>query len=164
MLTIEVKAFSYETTKNYLSDRADYLKFSDEGFNQFWECTKGIPFYINIFANLLPKNTLLTEKTIKENFNKHLPLLAMHFTGLWFRLNLQEQKILTTLIDNPKNRTEIAKNLNVTSGAIGRSLNRLLDENLIELENKIYTMPNFIFKAWLKNEYKLKGVYPYKSI
>lgn len=164
MLTIEIKPFSHETTKKYLNDKASYLKFTDDGFDQFYNCTKGIPFYINTFGNLLPKNVILDSDSVKENFIKVLHVLAMHFSNSWFRLNLQEQKILTTLLDEPLNRSGIAKKLNVTSGAIGRSLNRLLDNGLIEMENNTYYMPNFVFKAWLKNEYKTKGVYPYKSI
>lgn len=164
MLTIEIKPFSYETTKNYLNEKADYLKFTDDGFDQFYTCTKGIPFYINTFGNLLPRNVVLDASSVKENFIKFLHVLAMHFSNSWFRLNLQEQKILTTLLDESLNRSGIAKKLNVTSGAIGRSLNRLLDNGFIEMENNKYYMPNFVFKAWLKNEYKTKGVYPYKSI
>lgn len=164
MLTIEIKPFSYETTKNYLNEKADYLKFTDDGFDQFYTCTKGIPFYINTFGNLLPRNVVLDADSVKENFIKFLHVLAMHFSNSWFRLNLQEQKILTTLLDESLNRSGIAKKLNVTSGAIGRSLNRLLDNGFIEMENNKYYMPNFVFKAWLKNEYQTKGVYPYKSI
>lgn len=164
MLTIEIKHFSYETTKNYLNEKADYLKFTDDGFDQFYTCTKGIPFYINTFGNLLPRNVVLDASSVKENFIKFLHVLAMHFSNSWFRLNLQEQKILTTLLDESLNRSGIAKKLNVTSGAIGRSLNRLLDNGFIEMENNKYYMPNFVFKAWLKNEYQTKGVYPYKSI
>lgn len=164
ILTIEVKPFSHETTKNYLNEKASYLKFTDDGFNQFYECTKGIPFYINVFGNLLPRNISLDALSVKENFIKVLPVLAMHFSNSWFRLTLQEQRILTALLDDSLNRSGIAKKLNVTSGAIGRSLNRLLDIGLIEMESNVYYMPNFVFKAWLKNEYKMKGVYPYKSI
>lgn len=164
MLTIEIKAFSYETTKNYLNEKADYLKFTDDGFDQFYTCTKGIPFYINTFGNLLPRNVILDADSVKGNFIKFLHVLAMHFSNSWFRLNLQEQKILTTLLDESLNRSGIAKKLNVTSGAIGRSLNRLFDNGFIEMENNKYYMPNFVFKAWLKNEYQTKGVYPYKSI
>lgn len=164
MLTIEIKPFSFETTKEYLQERADYLKFSEDGFEQFYRCTKGIPFYINVFGNLLPKNTLLDSQSIKENFNKFLPVLAMHFTGLWFKLNLQEQKILTTLLDDSLKRSDIAKKLEVTSGGIGRSLNSLQNKGLIEMENNMYYMPNSVFRAWLKNEYRIKGVFPYKSL
>ena len=164
MLTVEIKPFSFDTTKNYLSEKADYLKFSDDGFEQFYTCTKGIPYYINVFGNLLPKNTPLNSDLVKENFNKFLPILAMHFTGLWFRLNFQEQKILTTLLDKPLKRSQIAQKLNVTSGTIGRSLNSLQNNGFIEMENKDYYIPNSVFKAWLKNEFKIKGVYPFKSI
>ena len=164
MLTIEIKPFSYETTKKYLNDKANYLKFTDDGFNQFYHCTKGIPFYINIFGNLLPRNVVLDSTSVKENFIKYLDVLAMHFSNVWFKSNLQEQKILTALINEPLNRSGIAKKLNVTSGAIGRSLKRLQENGLIEMENNKYYMPNYVFKAWLKNEYKTKGVYPYKSI
>ena len=107
ILTIELKPFSYETTRNYLNDKASYLKFTDDGFDQFYHCTKGIPFYINIFGNLLPKDVVLDSISVKKNFIKYLDVLAMHFSNLWFRLNLQEQKILTALLNEPLNRTEI---------------------------------------------------------
>lgn len=164
ILTIEIKAFSHETTRNYLNEKAEYLKFTDDGFDQFYECTKGVPFYINVFGNLLPKNITLDSDSVKENFIKFLPILASHFSNSWFRLNLQQQKILTTLLDGPLNKSGIAKKLNVTSGAIGRSLNTLLDKGLVEMENMQYYVPNSVFIAWLKNEYKMKGVYPFRSI
>ena len=164
MLTIEIKPFSYETTRNYLNEKAEYLKFTDDGFDQFYDCTKGVPFYINVFGNLLPQNTSLDSESVKENFIKFLPVLATHFTNSWFRLNLQQQKILTTLLDGSLNKSGIAKQLNVTSGAISRSLNTLHDNGLVEMENMQYYVPNSVFKAWLKNEYMMKGVYPFKSI
>ena len=164
ILTIEIKPFSHETTRNYLNEKAEYLKFTNEGFDQFYECTKGVPFYINVFGNLLPKSIPLDSELVKENFIKFLPILASHFSNSWFRLNLQQQKILTALLDGPLNKSRIAKKLNVTSGAIGRSLNILLDKGLVEMENMQYYVPNSVFRAWLKNEYKLKGVYPFRSI
>ena len=147
ILTIEIKAFSHETTRNYLNEKAEYLKFTDDGFDQFYECTKGVPFYINVFGNLLPKNITLDSDSVKENFIKFLPILASHFSNSWFRLNLQQQKILTTLLDGPLNKSGIAKKLNVTSGAIGRSLNTLLDKGLVEMENMQYYVPNSVFIA-----------------
>lgn len=113
MLTIEIKPFSYETTKNYLNDKAKYLKFTEDGFDQFYQCTKGIPFYINIFGNLLPRDTVLNSDSVKENFVKYLDVLAMHFSNSWFRLNLQKQKILTALLNGPLNRSGIANKLNI---------------------------------------------------
>lgn len=85
-------------TKNYLNEKASYLKFTDDGFDQFYECTKGIPFYINVFGNLLPRNISLDALSVRENFIKVLPVLAMHFSNSWFRLNLQEKRILTAFL------------------------------------------------------------------
>ncbi|WP_458402759.1 winged helix-turn-helix transcriptional regulator [Methanobrevibacter sp.] len=65
----------------------------------------------------------------------------------------------TTLLDESLNKSGIAKKLNVSSGAIGRSLNRLLDDGFIEMENNKYYMPNFVFKACLKNEYRTRGIF-----
>ena len=60
-------------------------------------------------------------------------------------------------------RVDIAKKLNVTSGAIGNSLNSLIDSVLIESVGKYFNITDNIFKAWLKNEYDKKGVFPFKD-
>lgn len=54
ILSYEIKKFSFETTKNYLNEKANYLKFTENGFKRFYKCTNGIPYYINSFARLLP--------------------------------------------------------------------------------------------------------------
>ena len=56
ILTLEIKAFSYETTKRYMKEKAPELNFTESGIKQFYTCTKGIPSYINTFANILPQN------------------------------------------------------------------------------------------------------------
>lgn len=50
ILNYEVKTFSYETTKKYLDEKADYLNFTEDGFNRFYKCTWGILYYVNTFA------------------------------------------------------------------------------------------------------------------
>ena len=75
ILNYEIKTFSYETTKDYLTEKADYLEFTDEGFKRFYKCTNGIPYYINSFARLLPPNEELNEEKIISEFKKSLPYL-----------------------------------------------------------------------------------------
>ena len=75
ILNYEIKTFSYETTKDYLAEKADYLEFTDEGFKRFYKCTNGIPYYINSFARLLPPNEELNEEKIISEFKKSLPYL-----------------------------------------------------------------------------------------
>lgn len=152
ILNYEIKTFSYDTTRNYLSERADYLEFTEDGFKRFYKCTKGILYYVNTFARLLPPYEKLDENKIKYEFGKSLPFLLVDLTNEWNRLNKQEQNILKTLIDEPLRRIDIAENLGVTSGAIGKSLKTLQNKTLIEVNEDKYHIYDFIFKIWLKKE------------
>lgn len=161
ILNFEITTFSFDTTKNYLKEKADYLKFTDDGFKRFYKCTKGIPYYINSFARLLHPNEELNEDKIISEFRKSLPYLLIHLTNEWYKLNNQEKRIITSLIEKPLKRIEIANKLEVTSGAIGASLKTLQNKSLIESDNKKYEIYDSIFKEWLKKEYEEKGDYPY---
>ena len=147
--------------KKYLNEKADYLKFTDDGFERFYECTNGILFYVNSFARLLPPNEELNEQKVIYEFKKSLPYLLIHLTNEWYKLNNQEQRIITALIEKPLRQIEIANKLEVTSGAIGASLKKLLNKTLIELDNDGYHIYDSIFEAWLKKEFEEKGDYPY---
>lgn len=164
MLTIEVNPFSKETTKNYINERITDLKFSEDGLNRFYNSTKGIPYYINIFAKLLPRNIELTSQDVVDNFKKALPLLVSHSSNIWYGLTLQEKKIIGTLADKPLKRVEIAKKLNVTSGSLSRSLNNLLNKVIIEYSNNKYEITDPIFKYWVLNEQKKHEFYPFTPI
>lgn len=161
ILSYEIKTFSYETTKDYLTEKADYLEFTDDGFKRFYKCTNGIPYYINNFARLLPPNEELNEEKIILEFKKSLPYLLVHLTNEWYKLTKQEQRIIVALVEKPLRRIEIANKLGVKSGAIGASLKTLQNKILIELNNEKYQIYDSIFKAWLKKEYEEKGDYPY---
>ena len=161
ILNYEIKTFSYETTKDYLAEKADYLEFTDDGFKRFYKCTNGIPYYINSFARLLPPNEELNEEKIISEFKKSLPYLLIHLTNEWYKLTKQEQRIIVALVEKPLRRIDIANKLGVKSGAIGASLKTLQNKILIELNNDKYQIYDSIFKAWLKKEYEEKGDYPY---
>ncbi len=83
---------------------------------------------------------------------------------MWSKLTFQEQKIIISLLDNPKKRIEIANGLEITSGSLNRPLNRLLDFDLIEYENDKYQITDPIFTYWLKSSYEKRGIYPFRSI
>jgi len=164
MLTIEISPFDKETTKNYLNERLPSLKFEEEGFEQFYKCSQGIPHYINIFANLLEKDTPLNEEKVKSGFKTALPLLSDQLKIEWTRLNLSQQRIITNLLDKPLKRKKIAEKMNRTSNSLSEPLNSLQDINLIKNSNGEYSLTEYILKEWLKQEYEKKGVYPYRSI
>ncbi len=163
MLSIDISPFSYETTKNYLKERADFLEFSEEGYNRFYKCTKGVPFYINTFARLISSDKLLTEEIVKEEFIKALPYLSINLKSMWDKLNFPEQKIIVQLLNRPLKRIEIANNLSITSGSLSKPLIKLQENGLIEMNNeRKYKIVDSILELWLKNEYTTKGVYPYR--
>lgn len=149
ILTYEVKTFSFDITRSYLNEKASYLKFSDDGFESFYKCTKGIPYYVNTFARLLPPTEELNERKVISEFEKTLPYLLTHLTNEWYKLNKQEKRI------------EIANKLGVTSGTIGASLKSLQNKILIEINKDKYQIYDSIFRAWLKQEYEKTGDYPY---
>jgi uncharacterized protein len=164
MLTIEIQPFLKKTTEDYIKSLSRNIEFDDGGFERFYTCTRGIPYYINIFAKFLPENITLTENNIIELFKDSIDYLAVHFIYMWSKLTFQEQKIIISLLDNPKKRIEIANGLEITSGSLNRPLNRLLDFDLIEYENGKYQITDPIFTYWLKSSYEKRGIYPFRSI
>ena len=161
ILGYEIKTFSFDTTRNYLAEKADYLKFTDDGFERFYKCTNGNPYYVNSFARLLMPNEELNEEKIISEFKKALPYLLVNLTNQWYKLNNQEQRIIAALVEKPLKRIEIANKLGVTSGAIGASLKSLQNKTLIELDKDGFRIYDSIFRAGLKSEYEEKGDYPY---
>ena len=59
MLNIEIHPFTKQTVKNYLNEKLPSLNLDEGGFERFYKCTNGIPFYVNTFAKLLPTDILL---------------------------------------------------------------------------------------------------------
>ena len=164
MLTIEIHPFSKQTTMEYIESIPRNILLDDGGFERFYKCTRGIPYYINIFLKILPENIALTENNIIELFKDSIDYLAVHFIFMWSKLTFQEQKIIISLVRNPKKRIEIANSLEVTSGSLNRPLNRLLDFDLIEYVNDKYQITDPILTYWLQNCYEKNGIYPFRSI
>ena len=53
MIQMEIKPFSKEQTKSYFETSMPEIKFTDDGFDRFYQCTRGIPLYINSFYNVM---------------------------------------------------------------------------------------------------------------
>ncbi|GAA5819663.1 MAG: AAA family ATPase [Methanobrevibacter sp. CfCl-M3] len=165
MLTIEINPFTKDTVYQYLNEKLPSLIFEEDGFERFYKCTRGIPHYVSTFAQLLEKNTLLDDKKIKKEFQNLLPFLALHLINLWSGLTLCEQKIVTSLSEGSLERKKIAEKLDITSSSLSMPLKKLLNEGLIEYEDKgVYAISEPILKEWLKQEYENKGIYPYRSL
>lgn len=162
MLTFHLYPFEKDTVKDYLTKKAPYLLFTDEGFERFYKCTSGIPSYINIFASLLPQNTPLTEDIVIKNFDDKISAIITHLINMWTKLTYREQSIFISLLNSPLRRIDIANQLNVSTGSLSNSLNHLQNQGLIKYENEKYQIAEPILGRWLKLEFKNKGNYPYR--
>jgi AAA+ ATPase superfamily predicted ATPase len=164
MLNIEIYPFSKETVHSYLKEKLPSLILEDSGFERFYKCTNGIPFYVNTFAKLLQKDIPLDGDKVKEEFKRTLSMIAVHLINQWSRLTLQDQNIITKLIDKSLKRKEIADKLDITTGSLSTPLNKLQKLGIIESKDRVYNISDPILKAWLKKEYEEKGVFPFRSI
>ena len=162
MLTININPFSKQTTKNYLTERAPELKFTSEGFERFYKCTSGIPYYINIFARQLPTNLELDENNVIDAFDNNIPFIVSHLINEWNRLTTKEKDIIIALIDSPLKRIDLARKLNVKSGSLSDKLNKLQNLDLIRFAGGEYEISEKLLKRWLEIEYSQKGIYPYR--
>lgn len=163
MLNVEIAPFTRKTVKNYLEEKLPSLIFKEDGFNRFYQCTKGIPYYVNTFAKLLNKDVPLGDEEVEYEFHRTLPFLAVDLINQWGRLSLQEQTIVTKLIDGPLRRKEIAEKLGVTTGSLGAPFKKLQERGLINSQERLYTISEPILKAWLIKEHKDKGVFPFRG-
>ena len=162
MLTININPFSKQTTKNYLTERAPELKFTSEGFERFYKCTSGIPYYINICARQLPTNRELDENNVIDAFDNNISFIVSHLINEWNRLTTKEKDIIIALIDSPLKRIDLARKLNVKSGSLSDKLNKLQNLDLIRFAGGEYEISEKLLKRWLEIEYSQKGIYPYR--
>ena len=164
ILTILLDEFSYEDTKKYLNQKAFYLDFTEEGLKKFYECTRGLPSYINTFGNLITHDELLTPDVVENELKLHLNVLLMPLINLWYTLTHQEQEIMVKLVEKPLIRKELADELNVTIGSISKPLIKLQNLLLLDKDEYKYKIYDNLFQLWLREYFIENGVYPYHPV
>ena len=162
MITININPFSKQTTQNYLQEKVPNLKFTNAGFERFYKCTSGIPYYINIFARQLPINEELDENEVIDAFDNNISFIVSHLINEWNRLTTKEKDIIISLIESPLKRVDLARKLNVKSGSLSNKLNKLQNLSLIRFTHGEYEISEKLLKRWLEIEYSQKGIYPYR--
>ncbi len=162
MFSFQLNVFGKNTVKKYLKERAPDLKLTEEGFNEFYSCTSGIPAYINFFGLLLPKNTELNDNDIKNKFEDMISVLSVHIISLWSKLSIKEKEIIISLLNGSLKRIDIANEINITTGALSIYLNHLKNQGLIRFKNNRYEICEPMLASWLRIEYEKNGIYPFK--
>ena len=165
MISFHLSKFSKATVKQYLNEKKPGLKFSDDGFNRFYENTLGIPAYINNFAKILPENIKFNADLITKEFNESIYYISSNLVNIWYELSYKNKLILISLLNEPIRRIDIAKSLNVKSGSLSSNLRELENLSLISKSNdNLYSISEPLLSKWLQSEYSEKGEYPFTII
>lgn len=161
LIQISINPFSKEETKNYFEDKLNDITFTDDGFNRFYDCTRGIPLYINSFYNILSPNEVYDENKIKETFMLNMEQILWKISRIWGSLNKYEKELLEILIDFKElTWTELLNEVSFTGNTLDKYLDDLRNKGLVEYNNKQYYIADKMLLTWLKHEKEVNGHYP----
>ena len=51
LIQLNIEPFTFDETRRYIEEKSNNLKFTEEGFERFYSCTRGIPLYIQPLVN-----------------------------------------------------------------------------------------------------------------
>ncbi|MBE6494409.1 MAG: ATP-binding protein [Methanosphaera stadtmanae] len=161
MMQIDLKPFTKEETKTYIEKYSNNIKFDEDGFNQFYNCTRGIPAYINSFCNILPNNEICTPEILKTKLLLNIDQIAILWLDVWGKLSENEKEIIKLLIEkNQLSWTEILDQTGYSKATVSKYIALLNNKGIIEFNNKKYVLTDRMLKTWLKNKEKMDGQYP----
>ncbi len=163
MIQINIEPFSQVETKNYVYEKSNNIIFTENGFNQFYKCTQGIPVYINALCSILPGNCTCDEKIIQENMRLNIDHIAIMWIYVWGRLNKSEREIVIHLVENDGcDWTKLINELEYTKPTISKYLDSLTNKGIVEYDykNGKYIISDKMLKTWLTTKYKQNGRYP----
>lgn len=161
MIQINIDPFTIEETKSYFNDRFPEIKFTDEGFNRFYEYTKGIPMYINSFYNALSSHETYDENLIDYIFLNNMDQILVMWIRIWGTLNRYEKRIICAML-NKENIlwSELERNLDMSPATLTKYIKTLQDKGIIKYYDGNYNFEDLMLKTWLNHEKERTGVYP----
>ena len=162
MIQINIDPFSKSETLNYLTDKASDIRFTDDGFERFYRCTKGIPAYINAFCNLLNPSVVYDADMIKDAFVMQIDQIVIMWVYVWGRLNNSEKEIIKLLVENDCLILKDIQNLSkLSKTTIIKYLDLLSMKGIIKFTQEGYVLNDEVLKVWLLHKYETDGHYPF---
>ncbi len=162
MLQFNIDPFSKKHTKEYLNKQKPTLSFTEEGFERFYSCTKGIPAYINSLASILPTDSECDGEIIKETLLLNVDQIVIMWLYVWGTLTRIEKEIIIYLVENEHVTWSILnKELDYAKSTITKYVDSLLNKGVIEhTYKKEYILSDKMLKTWLEIKYSNDGIYP----
>ncbi|MCQ2970004.1 hypothetical protein SAMN05216439_0468 [Methanobrevibacter gottschalkii] len=161
MMQINIDPFTKHETKSYFNDRFPEIKFTDDGFNRFYEYTKGIPMYINSFYNALSSHETYDEKSIDYIFLNNMDQILVMWIRIWGTLNKYEKKIICAMLNKENiSWSKLERSLDMSPATLTKYIKTLQDKGIIKYHDGNYNFEDLMLKTWLNNEKERTGVYP----
>lgn len=161
MQQIPIEPFSKEETKSYFKDCMSEIEFSDDGFERFYSCTRGIPLYINSFYNVMDSNQIYTSALVKETFFTNMDQILIIWLKVWSSLNSYEKNIIKILVERDcLSWSELFNISNCSRGTFNKYLTSLKDKGILSYINNKYSIEDEMLKLWLRHEKEVYGFYP----
>ena len=162
LIQINIEPFTFDETKRYIDEKSNNLKFSNEGFERFYNCTRGIPLYINSLSSILPNNTVCDEDIIKETLLLNIDQVAIMWIYIWGRLSQGEKDFIIYLLEHDgATRATLDKQLGYSKSSVTRFIDSLSNQGIIEFsQNKKFVLADKMLQFWLKIKFETAGCYP----
>lgn len=158
---ITINPFSKEETKAYFRDKMSEIKFTEEGFERFYKCTRGIPLYINSFYNVMDSNQIYTPEIVKKTFFTNMEQILIMWIKIWSSLNNHEKNIVEQLVEEDSlTWSELLEKTNISRGTFNKYLTNLKDKGIVSYRNQKYSIEDDMLKTWLNHEKEVYGIYP----
>lgn len=162
MIQIDIAPFSKNETLNYIKEKSNNIQFTEEGFERFYKCTKGIPAYINSFCNVLNSNMVYDADMIKEVFMMQMDQIVIMWLYVWGNLNASEKDIVKLFVENDfLYLNDIQNSLDISKTTIIKYLDLLSMKGIIKYTEKGYQLNDDMLKTWLVHKLETEGHYPY---
>ena len=163
LIQINIEPFTFEETKRYIDEKSNNLKFTNEGFDRFYNCTRGIPLYINSLSSILPNNIVCDENIIKETLLLNIDQVAIMWIYIWGRLSPGEKDFIIYLLEHDgSSRKTLDKHLGYSKSSVSRFIDSLLNQGIIEFNSldQKFVLADKILEFWLKIKLETTGCYP----
>ena len=161
MIQFNVDPFTREEVKGYLYEKLPEINFTEEGFNRVYACTRGIPAYINAFANTLSADVTYDDENVKKTFQEKMDQITVMWIRIWGRLSPREKEIIVALAEHGSlSWSQLLLNVDFTRGTLAKYLDILKNKGIISTEGRKYIIDDHLLEIWIKNKKEIDGYYP----
>ena len=158
---IIIEPFSKNETKSYFDDKMSEIRFTEEGFDRFYKCTRGIPLYINSFYNVMDSSQVYTPELVKETFFTNMDQILMMWMKVWSSLNKYEKNIVKILVEEDSlTWGDLFEKTKGSRGTFNKYLTNLKNKGILAFINRKYEIDDEMLKIWLIHEKEVYGIYP----